>query len=671
MQQLIGKILGQYRLDRYLGGSAEGHVFEGVQVGLERKVAVRILDTQQQSEPRILTRFRQEYRATAQLSHTHILKIFDSGKAGELRYAVMELLQPGTLATRLQSVRPLPLADALQIGEELAQALQYVHERKLIHGNLVPNTIRFDTRGATILTGFGIHTSEIQSLMDQHYTHGYASPEVLLGYPAEPRSDFYQLGAVLYEAATGRLPYPGRPPFVEGGSNYESAIVAPRKLQPEITQDFEQLLLSCLRVDCKERPQDAAELQKKLARLRRRESVRSLSKEVNQSTIQEDISNVPTRALHTKDFQAKPPPKAPPSPTQEALQALTGGYSDLKQRETKIRLAFLLTPLVGAGLLIALWATGIFQTQTIRLIESTHFESDQSLQVKWRTDRDCFSFVEISLSPDETLTGPVLSPARTEFQQSIEGLKPSTKYSFRIALSDSSSGNPRTYSESTSFTTEAQLSIESPAVNTREARSAILSWKTSQNAACKIKFWTSGSARETLDLPLGENPRLHTIELTGLSPNSKYRYQISATSTRQASARMIQSEILEFQTRPALPSKNTMESKLQTTYERLQSKSLPALVKLEKSLGKFATASQRLDEEHRALLFLTPTQTDQAFTRRLKLAKQWRKQLSLKGASKLPKKFSNTLATLSETRDFAKLDQCFEWLGRAEGLAKP
>src|SRR3954469_12119315 len=210
----VDRVLGgRYRLIREIARGGMAAVWEADDLLLDRRVAVKLLHAQFADEPEFLERFRREARAAARLSHPNIVPIYDVGEYGETRtpYIVMELVDGGNLKDRIRQAAPLPDAEIRTIGATLATALEYAHRRGLVHRDIKPQNVLLGEDGRPRLTDFGIAQAMASSgLTRTGIVMGsvqYIAPELVRNRAAVPQSDVYSLGVVLYEMATGRVPF--------------------------------------------------------------------------------------------------------------------------------------------------------------------------------------------------------------------------------------------------------------------------------------------------------------------------------------------------------------------------------------------------------------------------------------------------------------------------------
>ena len=180
---------------------------------LGRRVAIKVLAEQFAEQPRFVTRFQREARTAALLSgHPHVVTIYDVGEAGGRPFIVMEYLAGGTLAERMAAGRP-PREEVVQWLREAASALDFAHEKGVVHRDVKPRNLLFDDRGRLVVADFGIARAAFEESLtvsgELLGTAAYISPEQALGEPATAASDRYAFAVVAFEALTGALPFGG------------------------------------------------------------------------------------------------------------------------------------------------------------------------------------------------------------------------------------------------------------------------------------------------------------------------------------------------------------------------------------------------------------------------------------------------------------------------------
>jgi eukaryotic-like serine/threonine-protein kinase len=206
-------MLGRYEILGELGQGAMGTVYKARDPLLDRIVAIKTvnLNLPKDEVAEYEARFYQEAKAAGQLSHRNIVTIYDVGKSDRLAYMAMELLQGQELRTMLGSRTPIPVEQALEITAQVADGLQYAHDRQVIHRDIKPANIMVCDDGLVKITDFGIARMRNNAVKTQTGmilgSPKYMSPEQVAGRRADTRSDLFSLGVVLYEMLTGTSPF--------------------------------------------------------------------------------------------------------------------------------------------------------------------------------------------------------------------------------------------------------------------------------------------------------------------------------------------------------------------------------------------------------------------------------------------------------------------------------
>jgi tRNA A-37 threonylcarbamoyl transferase component Bud32 len=258
---------GRYRLVRQLGVGGMGEVWEADDTVLGRRVAVKVLVPELAGDARATRRFVREARATAQLTHPNVTRVYDFGRDGGVPYLVMELLEGDTLADRLAG-GPLPPAEAARIGAAVAEALDAAHRRGIVHRDVKPANVLVTPAGEVKVMDFGIAAAadETHSTTGSglYGTAAYVSPERAAGRAPTPAADLYSLGAVLYALLTGRPPFVGDAPVLVVRAHLHERPRPVRELAPWVPARLATACEAALAKDPTQRPSSAAGLAMRL-----------------------------------------------------------------------------------------------------------------------------------------------------------------------------------------------------------------------------------------------------------------------------------------------------------------------------------------------------------------------------------------------------------------------
>ena len=233
-------------------------------------VAVKVPHMEYESDPSFFSRFQREEKIGLELNHPYILK-FIPVKGQKCRpYIVTEYLSGCTLAHLLQAMRPLPEKDALKIASLMCDALQHMHDHGIIHRDLKPQNVMICRDRSIRIMDFGIARDDRSRRITRvgntptMGTPDYMAPEQVNGKRADKRTDIYNLGALLYEMLPGAIPFPNENPWAALNARLTGDPVAPRKVNPDLSPQAEEIVLRALQRDPAERYQSAAEMKAEL-----------------------------------------------------------------------------------------------------------------------------------------------------------------------------------------------------------------------------------------------------------------------------------------------------------------------------------------------------------------------------------------------------------------------
>ncbi len=263
---LIGRNLANFRVERLIGRGGMAEVYYGMDVKLQRPVAIKVFDAETSAQQSQANRFLQEARMMAQWRHNHIIQIYYAGDETGLFYYVMEFVDGYDLASIMQVYAEkkelMPFADVLRIGEAVASALDYAHSKGVIHRDVKPANILISNDGRVVLGDFGLALN----LSDKSRGEVFGSPHYISPEQARrssgavPQSDLYSLGVILYEMLTGATPFDDPSPATLALQHITEPPPPPRTVNPALSEDVEQVLIKALEKDPKDRYQSGQEL---------------------------------------------------------------------------------------------------------------------------------------------------------------------------------------------------------------------------------------------------------------------------------------------------------------------------------------------------------------------------------------------------------------------------
>lgn len=348
---MTGRLLSnRYRITERIGLGGMAEVYRAQDSVLGRSVAVKVMLPQYANDPTFTARFRQEAAAAANLQSPYIVNVYDWGQDGETNFMVMEFVRGTDLKNAINQRGAINQRKVAEIGSQVCQALSVAHGMDIIHRDIKPQNIMIQPDGNVKVMDFGIARAKNSTLAKTSAVLGtahYISPEQAQGKELTPASDIYSLGVVLYESATGKLPFDGPDSVSVAMKQVQENPQPPRVVNPEISPDLEAIILKAMAKKPEERFATALDMRRALNDYL---AGKPISSAAMANTKTEVISSIPSGYAQqrgaTAGHTAVMPPLAGGSPHSSAQPRRYDSYQNVPQKRK--------TPAIVAGIIVAL-----------------------------------------------------------------------------------------------------------------------------------------------------------------------------------------------------------------------------------------------------------------------------------------------------------------------------
>jgi hypothetical protein len=261
----IGKTIGGYRIDDFIGRGGMGTVFQANQISLNRTVALKILENRLTSDSKFIDMFVREARAAGGLNHPNIVQVYDVGEAEGIHFFSMELMNKGSVGEMLKDMGKLPVPKALEMIIHAAKGLEYAEKKNIVHCDIKPDNLMISDEGLVKIVDLGLSKNVLREGEEDESevvfgTPHFIAPEQAQKLKVDHRADIYSLGASFYLMLTGRTPYTGDSGREIALKHIKEALVPVREVNPEIPDRIDAIVRRMMAKEAKDRYQSATKL---------------------------------------------------------------------------------------------------------------------------------------------------------------------------------------------------------------------------------------------------------------------------------------------------------------------------------------------------------------------------------------------------------------------------
>ena len=345
---LVGTVLdGRYRVDAPIATGGMSTVYRGLDIRLDRPVALKVMDARYARDHQFITRFQREARAIARLKHPGLVGIYDQGNDPTHPFLVMELVEGGTLRELLAERGPMPPHAVVAVLRPVLGGLAVAHRAGLVHRDIKPENVLISDDGEVKLVDFGLVRASAEAGITSTSvilgTAGYLSPEQVLGQPTGPRSDVYAAGVMAFELLTGATPFTGDSPLAVANQRLDRDVPPPSSLIDGVPPELDAFIARASARDPGARFADATEMDDALESVATELGLPQFRVPAPRASAQHAAQHAATTAHHhpqdggTRQFTPPPQHRRPAPPAGDETAETDETESDFDEQPVPTR----------------------------------------------------------------------------------------------------------------------------------------------------------------------------------------------------------------------------------------------------------------------------------------------------------------------------------------------